>query len=389
MITVLENAEVYTPEKIGKTCVTYDGEFIAKVGDIDKKALLKTGLDVEIVDLKGALLIPGLVDPHEHLLGGSGESGGFSTQTPEVSLTELTQAGITTVVGTLGADTTMKTMAGLLAKAKALYEEGLTAYIWTGGYSTQPTSIMKTFEDDIMFIKEVIGTGELAISDERSDEPDVKELARIISQTHLAGNLAQKSGLTHFHVGEGKDRINLLFEILESRKEIKAEWLYPTHINRSKTLIKDAVKLAKAGAYVDIDTVDEDLAKWLPIYIEAHGPLDKLTLSSDAAMTSPSNLYNQFRGLLKNKRYGLERLLPLVTRNAAKALKLKETGEIKDLYKANLVVLDPKSYEIIHVISRGEFHIRDGSLVKREKYLKDSNRVVDLKGQKDQSSDSK
>jgi hypothetical protein len=52
-------------------------------------------------------------------MGGGGEEG-FATQTPEIHLTEIVRAGITTVVGTLGVDTTMKTMAGLLAKAKAL-----------------------------------------------------------------------------------------------------------------------------------------------------------------------------------------------------------------------------------------------------------------------------
>jgi beta-aspartyl-dipeptidase (metallo-type) len=71
---------------------------------------------------------PGFIDPHEHLLGGSGEEG-FATQTPEISVSEIICAGITTVVGCLGVDTTMKTLPGLLAKAKALKEGGLNAFI--------------------------------------------------------------------------------------------------------------------------------------------------------------------------------------------------------------------------------------------------------------------
>ena len=35
-----------------------------------------------IVDVDGAWVIPGFIDPHIHLLGGSGE-GGFAKQTPE------------------------------------------------------------------------------------------------------------------------------------------------------------------------------------------------------------------------------------------------------------------------------------------------------------------
>src|SRR3712207_8892687 len=53
--------------------------------------------------------------PHEHLLGGSGE-GGFSAQTPEIRVGEILLGGITTVVGTLGVDTTMRNMPGLIGR---------------------------------------------------------------------------------------------------------------------------------------------------------------------------------------------------------------------------------------------------------------------------------
>jgi beta-aspartyl-dipeptidase (metallo-type) len=62
------------------------------------------------------------------------------------------------VVGCLGVDTTMKTMAGLLAKAKGLKEEGLSAFLWTGGYDVPPTNIIGTPRNDIMFIEEIIGS---------------------------------------------------------------------------------------------------------------------------------------------------------------------------------------------------------------------------------------
>ena len=73
---------------------------------------------------------------HSFFSYGSGQDG-LSSQTPEISATEIVSAGITTVVGCLGVDTTMKTMAGLLARAKALKEEGLSAFIWSGGYNVR------------------------------------------------------------------------------------------------------------------------------------------------------------------------------------------------------------------------------------------------------------
>ena len=63
-----------------------------------ERPLLVAELPVETVDAEGGFVVPGLIDPHEHLLGGSGESG-FSSQTPEITLSEIVAAGITTVVG--------------------------------------------------------------------------------------------------------------------------------------------------------------------------------------------------------------------------------------------------------------------------------------------------
>src|SRR5215204_267770 len=94
---------------------------IFKVGNISRKSLESAGIEVDVVDATGCIVTPGFIDPHQHLLGGSGEEG-FASQTPEISASEIISAGITTVVGCLGVDTTMKTMAGLLARAKALKE---------------------------------------------------------------------------------------------------------------------------------------------------------------------------------------------------------------------------------------------------------------------------
>jgi len=131
MFALIQNGEVFAPEAAGRISVLAVGEKIARLGTMDRAAIEDVGLGLETLDATDAFVFPGLVDPHQHLIGGSGESG-FATLTPEIQLQELVRGGITTVVGCLGVDTTTRTMPALLAKAKSLRAEGLSAYVYTG-----------------------------------------------------------------------------------------------------------------------------------------------------------------------------------------------------------------------------------------------------------------
>jgi beta-aspartyl-dipeptidase (metallo-type) len=134
MLILIENGELYDPAPRGTSSILLANDRIEAVGRVDRRALDALGVEHEVIDAAVCAVVPGFIDPHQHLLGGSGE-GSLALQTPEMFLREIVRAGITSVVGTLGVDTTMKTIADLLARAKALEEEGLSAWIWTGGYN--------------------------------------------------------------------------------------------------------------------------------------------------------------------------------------------------------------------------------------------------------------
>ena len=53
---------------------------------------------------------------------------------PEIQLSDLLLCGITTVVGCLGTDGVCRDIKALLAKARALDEEGIRTYIYTNSY---------------------------------------------------------------------------------------------------------------------------------------------------------------------------------------------------------------------------------------------------------------
>src|SRR3982751_5359031 len=106
MLTLVEKGAVFAPEVLGIQSVLLAGSKIESVGEIPADSLRRASLDVDIIDATGCFVTPGFIDPHQHILGGSGEKG-FSSQTPEIHASEIIGAGVTTVVGCLGVDTTM------------------------------------------------------------------------------------------------------------------------------------------------------------------------------------------------------------------------------------------------------------------------------------------
>jgi len=379
MFILIENGDVYGPEPLGRVSVLLTSSAILKIGEVDVPALEKLGLPVDVIDASGCIVTPGFIDPHQHLLGGSGEQG-FSSQTPEISASEIIAAGITTVVGCLGVDTTMKTMAGLLARAKALKEEGLSAFIWSGGYNVPPTTITNSIRDDIMFIEEVIGAGEVAISDARSTDPTAQELARLVNDAYVGGMLSKKAGVTHFHVGETEDRLKLLHQLIDDF-HTPPQCIYASHIERNKKLLRDGIQLTRSGCFIDFDTAGEDLTEYICFYFKNDGDPGQLTLSSDAGLSSPSNLLEQVRCCAQAACVELPQVLSLVTKNTATVLKLENKGELAAGKAADVLVLDAKSFELKEVIAGGRRFFREGWLNFKESYLQNSNRVIDLTGE--------
>ena len=382
MLTLIKNGRVYDPRPLGEASILLVDGKIGRIGSIDQNAVTASGLELEVIDAEGCLVTPGLIDPHEHLLGGSGENG-FSTQSPEISLSEIVTAGITTVVGTLGVDTTMKTLAGLLAKVKGLCEDGLTARMWTGGYTIPPTTLTDSVRNDIMFIAEVVGCGEVAISDERSTEPEPRELAKVVNDAHVGGMLSGKAGITHFHAGDTERGLQCLREILDRKRfQVCPEWLYVTHVERNEDLMLQAIDLARQGVWLDIDVVEHDLAKWLAFYCEHKGPADRLTVSSDASESSPRTLFDQLRSCVLEHGFALEQVLPHLTSNTAQVLQLRSKGSLEVGKDGDLLVLDPDTLDVVEVLARGKRMVSGGKLRVRESFLEDSERKIELYGQK-------
>lgn len=384
LITIIRNVNVYKPEPIGKRDVLLLGDKIAAVEDkidIDLNGLV----EVEEIDGTGKILTPGFIDCHVHILGGGGE-GGFSTRTPEATLTGFTTAGVTTVVGTLGTDGVARDMSALVAKAKGLEEEGITTFVYTGSYRIPVRTLTGDIMKDIMFIDKVIGIGEVAISDHRSSQPTFEEFIRAAADARVAGMLSGKAGIVNIHVGDGKRKLEFLFRAIEET-EIPITQFLPTHINRNPELFEDGIKYAKKGGYIDFTASEEPefwkkhdgevrFSKGLRRILEEGISLDNFTLTSDGQGSLPIfNERKEYIGLgvgkstsllvgikdcVFNENIPLEIALRAVTCNPARILKLKGKGRIERDFDADLCLLDEKTFDIDTVIAKGRIMVENG-----------------------------
>ena len=378
---LIKGAEGYAPEYLGKKDVLIAGEKIERIGED-----LPEYEGCQVIDGTGRIVAPGFIDRHVHITGGGGE-GSFHTQAPQVQLSDLIRGGVTTVVGLLGTDGISRSTENLVAKAKALKEEGISAYCCCGAYGHPGPTITGSISRDIMFVDEIIGL-KLAVSDHRAPNITVDELIRLGSDVRTAGMLSGKAGFVCLHMGGDDRALSPVFEALE-RTSIPVKTFQPTHVGRAKKLQEDAFKLAKMGGTIDFtcgqfEEKIKELAASLRAAKEAGVPMDKVTISSDGqgswsnydaagnltemGVSSVDTMYRQVVYQVQNENMSLEEALSLGTRNVAKALEVyPKKGAVHVGSDADVLVLNG-DLSMNTVIARGSLMMQDGVLLKKGTY---------------------
>lgn len=375
---LVKNANLYTPEPRGIQDILIVNQSIVKIApQLDPSAI---ELPLTVIDADGRKVVPGYVDQHVHIIGGGGESGPYS-RTPEMMLTDITTAGVTTLVGVLGTDGTSRHSETLLAKARGLTHEGITAYMLTGSYELPLHTITTDARKDIIVINDCLGIGEIALSDHRSSEPTKEELKRVLTQARLGGMLSGKAGVVQFHMGVGKKGMEMLFEILEE-SEIPGKHMIPTHVNRAFHLFAQAKELARKGGYIDITSGIREQDGFpacvkpsdaiAELYKEGI-PMSQVTMSSDAngcmsvvlpdgtvrqLAVSMYSLHEEIRDAILLG-VPVEVVLSVVTSNPARANGLyPKKGCIAVDSDADLVILD-EDLQIATVIAKGKVMVEE------------------------------
>jgi beta-aspartyl-dipeptidase (metallo-type) len=384
---LIKNIKVFQPDNLGIKDILIAGEKIVAIeNEIDIKAF-KNIVPVTI-DGTGKKAIPGLIDAHAHIAGAGGE-GGPSTRTPEMKLSSMLDGGITTIVGCLGTDGFTRSLESVLMKVKSLKSQGVSAFMYTGAYQVPTPTLLGDVGKDIALIEEVIGVGEIALSDHRSSCPSTDELIRLVEHARVGGMLGGKAGIANIHMGDAKNPFQPIYDAV-AKSELKLTQFFPTHCNRNPYIFEDSKIYGKQG-YVDLtassypyDPENEiKPSKAIVELLKSGVPLEHITMTSDGNgslpnfdksgnltsidMGLPLSVFTEMIETVTMENLPLEKALTVVSSNVASILKLKNKGTIETGKDADIVILDSE-YRITDLIARGQLMTCDYKRLKKGIY---------------------
>jgi beta-aspartyl-dipeptidase (metallo-type) len=381
--TLLRGGRLFAPEDLGRRDVLiFAGKIVGLADNLEAPA---GSVRTDVVDVSDHIVLPGLIDGHCHPTGAGGVSGP-ETRSPPLSFDSLVESGITTVVGMLGGDGLTRHPLELVASVRALVWEGLSAYMLMGAYRVPPPTLSGDLQRDIFTLPECLGAGEIAVNDARSSQPTPRELARIVADAQSGGRIAGKRGVTNIHVGTGRGGLELL-RWLRDTTDLPTDLIVPTHLNRSHSLLQEAIEWCRAGGVADLTTSLEDhLPGTVPVADAVAAMLregvapERITLSTDAggvyAVTddlghrrlhrwSSRSLLTGVRRLHHDSDVDLSAAISMVTRNTARNMGLRAKGRVAVGFDADLLVVEPGLLSIVHLWALGRRLIADGVQIQR------------------------
>lgn len=387
MFTLLRGATVYTPSELGQRDVLICAGKIVHITEPSSPLPQDFLGQLEIVDLRDRILVPGLIDQHLHIIGGGGGDGPAS-RIPEIMLSDITRWGITTAIGCLGLDTEAKSLETLLAKAHALDAEGITTFIYGGGFKFPPDTLLDNIRADLMLIEKMVGV-KLALGEELGSHLTKRKLAQLASDVLAGGKLGGKPGIIHIHLGECSG----FSPFTTIRQAIRISGVAPkhfviTHINWSEQILKEACEFAKVGTYLNVDGIFRQSRGAIGVVEpenallslrEAGVPWEQLTLATDGNASVPrvnketgergvyqlgtETLLQTVRLLTQTNKVSFANALEVVTSNPARVLGLfGKKGVVQPGADADIVILT-RDLEVDRVYACGRLIVANGRSV--------------------------
>ncbi|WP_067518444.1 beta-aspartyl-peptidase [Endozoicomonas ascidiicola] len=378
MFLLIKNAELYTPEYLGKKdLLICSGKIVAIEDQIDRLA----NVECRVLNLDGSIVGPGLIDQHVHLIGGGGE-GGYATRVPQLMFSDLVKAGLTSVVGILGTDGITRSPKDLYAKVKALEIEGLNAFMHTGSYEVPTRTITGSIRDDMVYVDKVLGV-KVALADHRCSFPSTEVLAQMVSDIRIGGMVSGKKGILHIHMGDLPNPMAQINQL--TAMGLPIHHFSPTHINRNEAIFEEAIDFAKRGGHIDLTSGGswlENIAPRIRHALSNGVPLSQMTISSDGNGSMPkfnekgemvgvtaANVDSNLKSIpnLLDADLNMTNIFSLLSTNVADSVGLAKgriaVGCDADFTAFSHSALSRHDVELSHVISRGQVLMSEGEIL--------------------------
>ena len=341
------------------------------LGITEPGRLSASTLSVTEIDGQSYAGMPGLIDPHVHVLGGGGASG-YKSYVEGPRAQDLWQKGITSVIGCLGFDSATRSLTALIRKTKSLQASGLGAFCLIGGFNFPPLTVTGDIRTDFVIISEVVGAGELAVDDFRGSFISDRALADYAVMSVTGGMLSGKSGIINIHLGEDPGTFMRLRKICKDAR-LPLKTFHVTHVNRHLKTLEAAAEFAKSGGLIDVST-DLPPTKNGPVppvesiikLLQWEVPEERITVSTDgfggmSMKTDGGEVFvpSPVDGLLDTVLELINQGLPpvkvwnLVSKNAADIYGLEGRGVLEPGAFADILLFDAKIKNLKAVILAG------------------------------------
>ncbi|MDZ7775388.1 MAG: beta-aspartyl-peptidase [Bacteroidales bacterium] len=288
---LFKSVTLYSPLNKGEYDVLVGGKTVLA---IERRLDIPQHYPVKVIEGRGLKLCPAFIDGHVHIAGAGGE-GGPASRTTEIQLSHMFEGGVGTVVGCLGTDGMTRHPESVLMKVKALRQEGVSAWMYTGAYQVPPPTFFGDVGKDIALIDEVIGLPRNSVCLTTRLESSWLALSWLnrVSHARVGGMLGGKAGIVNIHMGDAENPFRPLHEIVEN-SEIQYKQFLPTHCNRNPHIFKDALEYGKKG-YIDLTSssypyfpdIEVKPSEAIARILQSEVPLSHLTMTSDGLGSLP------------------------------------------------------------------------------------------------------
>ena len=370
---LITGARVFAPDDLGTPDVLCWRDRIVAVG---KQVELPSAVETQTVDGSGCVLLPGLIDPHIHIMGASGTAGPAS-RTPDLPVSRITAAGVTTVVSPLGGDSLSRSPKGLVLRAAGASAEGISAYVYTGGWRNPVPTVSGDVQTDVALIDRVLGV-KVAVAEPMAPPLSTAELAGLAHAAVSGGRIAGKQSVLHAHIGDRPEGLRPIREAAEATG-LPLDRFVATHVNRNPGLWTQAIAFAVEGGSIDItaqvqkrfgylDAVEPAIA--VAEALDRGVPPGRITLSSDSGaaypapdgsgtyLAGPEELLPALRNIVGDAG-NWETAARVASANAAGLLGLSRKGRIAEGADADLLLLSDDG-SVRDVWCRGRLMVEAG-----------------------------